>query len=72
MSERKKHRWKLYEWKLVLKNGGIVTFNMPHLVGGTMELPTEENILGFVKNFQQSLFPQIVSCSWKFVMDYED
>jgi hypothetical protein len=72
MSERKKHKWKLYKWKLVLKNGGIVTFNMPHLIGGTMEEPTEEQVRGFVNNFQTSIRDQVESCSWEFVMEYED
>jgi len=72
MSEKQKHKWNLYLWKIKLKSGSTNSFNMPHLVGGKMEEPTEEDIKSFVRNFIPSIYNQIESCSWELVNEYED
>lgn len=56
---------KLYKIKLTLRGGQKEEYNMSYINSE----PSEEEILGFLKNFRPSFFSKVASAEWEFLRE---
>jgi len=56
---------KLYKIKLKTKEGQKEDYNMPYINSE----PSEEEILGFLKNFRPNLFQKVASVEWEYLRE---
>jgi hypothetical protein len=56
---------KIYKIKLTLRGGQKEEYNMSY-IGSE---PSEDEILGFLKNFRPYLFSQVASADWEYLRE---